>query len=77
MVAAINTNIKTHEYKRQWQYIALRDNLDKKAAKEKQRQINAAAAAGLTADDSLPYELLRSVESDLKTHPERFLYTMW
>ena len=77
MAAAINTNIQTHEYKRQWQYIALRDNLDKKAAKAKQQQINATARAGLTTDDSLPYELLQSVESDLKTHPERFLYTMW
>jgi hypothetical protein len=77
MAAAINTNIQTHWYKRQWQYIALRDNLDKKEAKVKQQQINAAAGAGLTTDDSLPHELLKSVESDLKAHPERFLYTMW
>jgi hypothetical protein len=77
MASAIVVNITQHWYPRQWQYIALRDNLTKKEAKAKQQRINTAAGAGPTIDDSLPHELLTSVESDLTTYPERFLYTMW
>ncbi len=90
IAAAIITNIQQHYYKRQWQYIALRDGLSKRDAKAKQKQINAAADAGAAAakaagqqsyqthDNSLPFELLEStVALELAKHPERFLFTMW
>ena len=74
MAAAINTNICKLVSRR---YLALRDNLDKRQAWDKQRAINEAAGSGATADDSLPPKLDKSVAYDLAAHPERFLWTMW